>query len=94
MTSSKDSPPPIRLTLTRLTYSFIFSLYNCAASAFAGLSFNTIPSYQHRVSPFFNESCMTTTRRRTGQEQAKRTDLFGFGSFNKLCTLVKIATTS
>ena len=44
------------VNFTLLTYSFIFSLYNCAASAFAGL--------------------------------------FGFGSCNKLCMLVKIAATS
>lgn len=44
------------VNFTLLTYSFIFSLYNCAASAFAGL--------------------------------------FGLGSCNKLCMLVKIAATS
>ena len=39
------------LTLTRLTYSFMFSLYNCAASAFAGLAARRDPHPYQLVLP-------------------------------------------
>ena len=51
-TSESRYPASRRLlTLTRLTYSFMFSLYNCAASAFAGLAARRDPNPYQLVPP-------------------------------------------